>query len=578
MNRGVVDRGARPRGTRLSGWEWLSAASVLTAVAVYVVGDDRVLDTLCYLGVLLAASAAAWVGAERAPEHARLVPRLIALGVSLSALGDVLWEVLDALGYSTDVSIADPAWFSSYVALCAAVWVVLVRSRPGGRADLGYLVDAATIVTVSILVFWQLGVRSVLAQDDLGTTAKLVASAYPVADAVLLALVARALLSPRARGSVGTAFAVGVVLWLLADTGPLLVPYEGAWALAVDSGWMLAPAFLALAAWRSRPGPAQEDDDASSRRWRLALLIAVAPLLVPPALEVVGDLRRDDAPPWALICGTVSLLALAMVRTARLLRSEERHVRELEAARDAALEASCAKSMFVATMSHELRTPLTTLIGTMEMLQETPLDAEQAFLLERMERAGVRLRSLVEDVLDFSVIEAGRLDIAARPFDLHRTLDDLLEVYTPITEGAGLRLEWHRDADVPADVVGDPLRLQQVLGNLLDNAVKFTPSGSVGIRVATLGADPGLETLVLFSVTDTGIGIPADRLAAVFESFTQVDGSPTRPYEGSGLGLTISRRLVQAMGGTLEVRSTPGEGSTFEVTVPLRSSGVVARG
>ncbi|MBS2938404.1 hypothetical protein KDN32_11685 [Nocardioides sp. J2M5] len=568
----VFDRVAVSRG------EAAAALALLVAMVVYAVNDGYWLDRLSYDGVLVGASIAAWVGAERAPRGSRLVPRLIALGVSLTALGDLLWDLLDFLGRPTNVSVADPAWFASYVALCGAVWVVLARSRPGGRPDAGFLVDALTVVVVSVLVFWHLAIGSILAQDGLSTLAKVVWSAYPVLDAVLLAIVARVLLSGRGRRALDPGFALGVGVWLLSDTATLVAHHPAA-LLLIELGWMVAPVLLARAVWRVRleDGPAAEED--VRHRWRVSLLIAIAPLAVPPALEVVAHLDGAGGDPWVLATGSTALLALAFVRTARLMRSEERHVRELVAARDAALDASRAKSMFVATMSHEIRTPLTTLVGAMEMLEEGDLDDEQTFLVDRMRRATTRLRGLVEDVLDFSAIEAGRLELDSRPFDLHRVLDELLDVYRPVADRAGLRLEWHRDADVPSGVVGDALRLQQVLGNLLDNAVKFTPSGSVGLRVATVGTEPTTGgTRVLFSVTDTGVGIPSDRLAAVFESFTQADGSPTRPYEGSGLGLTISRRLVEAMGGAIEVRSAVGTGSTLEVSVALRRSGVAALG
>ncbi len=505
------------------------------------------------------------------------MPRLIALGVSLSAMGDFTWDLLDALGRDTDVFVADPMWMASYVALAAAVWLVIVRSRPDRGRDPAFLVDVLTVVVVSVLLFWRFAVGAILGQEGLGPLAKVVWASYPVLDAVLLALVARAFLSPRARSAVDATFALGVSVWLLSDTGSLVLPYEGVWKVVVDGGWMVAPALMARSAWHAhagaedhvRPGSNLEVLQDRVRGWRASLAIAVVPLLVPPALEVVGDVRHDESHPWALAVGSVCLVALALARTALLMSSEERNVRELVEARDAALEASRAKSMFVATMSHEIRTPLTTLVGTMDMVRETALDDEQRFLLERMGRASSRLRSLVQDVLDFSVIETGRLELGRRPFDLHQVLDDLHEVYQPVADDAGLRLSWHRDASVPQVVVGDAMRLQQVLGNLLDNAVKFTPAGSVALRVATIGAGPGCEPGLLLSVSDTGIGIPADRLEAIFESFTQVDGSSTRPYEGSGLGLTISRRLVEAMGGTLEVTSEAARGTTFEARVPL---------
>lgn len=573
----------RRRAPRLSRGEAVAALALAVAIVVYGVSDTYWVERACYDGTLLCAAVVAWLGAERGPRSGRPVPRLIALGVSLSALGDFSWDLLDALGRDTDVSVADPMWMSSYVALAAAVWLVIVRSRPDRGRDPSFIVDVLTIVLVSVLVFWRFAVGAILGQDGLNALAKVVWSSYPVLDAVLLALVARALMSVRARRAIDGTFALGVSVWLLSDAATLVTPYEGLWQVAIDAGWMIAPVLMARSAWHSHADPDEVTPQGTElevlhervRGWRVSLAIAVVPLLVPPALEVVGDVRHDQSHPWALALGSIFLVALALARTALLMSSEERHVHELMEARDAALEASRAKSLFVATMSHEFRTPLTTLVGSMDMVRDTELDDDQSFLVDRMERASTRLRSLVEDVLDFSVIEAGRLDLAERPFDLHELLDDLRDDYLTVAERVGVGLSWHRDAGVPQQVVGDAMRLQQVLGNLLDNAFKFTSAGSVALRVATVRSALGVPEVV-FSVSDTGIGIPADRIEAIFESFTQVDGSTTRPYEGSGLGLTIARRLAEVMGGTLQVTSEVGRGSTFEVAVPLRPVAVRA--
>ncbi|CAM3738879.1 sensor histidine kinase [Nocardioides zeicaulis] len=574
---GTNDAGARTRAPRPSLGVVAASLALLAAVVGYAVSDTWWVDRVCYDGTLLCAAVLAWVGAERGPRAGRTVPRLVALGISLSALGDFTWDLLDRLGLPTDVTVADPMWMSSYVALAGAVWLVIVRSRSDRGRDPAFVVDVLTVVVVSVLVFWRFAVGAILGQEGLGPLAKVVWASYPVLDAVLLAVVARALLSPRARSALGTTFALGVSVWLLSDTGSLVTSYEGLWRVVIDAGWMVAPVLMARSAWRSHPDPnlgAVGDTgldvlQEKVRGWRASLGIAVVPLLVPSALEVSSDMLHAESHPWALALGSVLLVALALVRTALLMSSEERHVRELVAARDAALEASLAKSLFVATMSHEFRTPLTTLVGSLDMVRDTTLDDDQRFLVERMDRASTRLRALVEDVLDFSAIEAGRLHVDEQPFDLHRMLDDLLDDYRSVADRSGVGLSWHRDAGVPCQVVGDVVRLQQVLGNLLDNAFKFTPSGSIALRVATVRTSPERPEIV-FSVSDTGIGIPADRLEAVFESFTQVDGSTTRPYEGSGLGLTIARRLAEAMGGTLQVTSEPGRGSTFEATLPLR--------
>ena len=388
------------------------ALVVAAAVVVYAVTDsESVVATISYLGVLVGASVGAWIGAARAPREQRLVPRLIATGVSLTALGDVLWSVLDLMGADTDVSIADLPWFASYVLLCAALWIVLGRSRGGGRVDAGFVIDAVTIVVVSVLIFWSVSVNTIVADHSVTPFVRAVWAAYPVADAVLLALVVRVLMSRSARAGIGVSFAVAVCLWLAADIAYLQEP-EGAAAQAMAAAWMVAPVLMARAAWRIRDIPTADASSSSARvGWVAQLLVAVGPLLVPPVLELVADLRGESNH-LELFTGTAAVVTLALVRTTRLIRSEERARRELEQARDAALEASRAKSMFLANMSHEIRTPLTTVLATGEMLEDTPLSDLQLKLLAKMHRAGELLKTLVEGILDFSRIEAGQLVLA----------------------------------------------------------------------------------------------------------------------------------------------------------------------
>ena len=262
--------------------------------------------------------------------------------------------------------------------------------------------------------------------------------------------------------------------------------------------------------------------------------------------------------------------AVALER-ARGVSELETLAEELAVARDAALAASEAKSLFLANMSHEIRTPLTTVLATAELLEDTDLDASQSTFVEKMHRQGALLKSLVEQILDFSRIEAGEVALRATPFDLHAMTGDAADVYGSRTAEAGLGFTWEVDPLVPHVVVGDPGRLFQVLTNLLDNAVKFTHEGRVGLAV---GPDRtrGEVTGVAFVVTDTGIGIPQEHQAGIFDVFSQVDGSATRHYEGTGLGLAICRQLVELMGGTVVVDSEPGVGSTFTVRLPLTAA------
>ncbi|GAB2768275.1 hypothetical protein GCM10027020_21500 [Nocardioides salsibiostraticola] len=246
--------------------------------------------------------------------------------------------------------------------------------------------------------------------------------------------------------------------------------------------------------------------------------------------------------------------------------------KELEAARDAALAASRAKSMFLANMSHEIRTPLTTVLAAAELLQDTSLDQGQANLIDRMHRSGEQLLALVENVLDFSRIEAGHSPLHSSEFDLPILLADIVDAHLPGARERGITLAWSVDPRVPRCVVGDRTRVIQVLNNLLTNALKFTSIGRVDLDV-TIGLDP--DRSVQFSVSDTGIGIDQNHQQSIFEVFSQADGSITRHYAGTGLGLAICKQLTELMGGTITVAGQLGVGSTFTVRLPLPTAETV---
>lgn len=239
---------------------------------------------------------------------------------------------------------------------------------------------------------------------------------------------------------------------------------------------------------------------------------------------------------------------------------------ELEFAMHRALAANLAKSEFLANVSHELRTPMSGVIGMTDLVLESRLNEEQRDHLQTAQRCAYDLLALLNDILDLSKIEAGRMVLDKIAFDVRALADDCVKVQLPVAAGKGVEISCEASACIPPCIVGDPLRIRQVLTNLLANAVKFTERGYVRCRLSAADVSDRMIELSI-EVEDTGPGIAQEMIEAIFDKFTQADGSTSRKYGGTGLGLAITRRLVELHGGSIRVKSEPGKGSRFTATV-----------
>ncbi|MEZ5669858.1 MAG: response regulator [Alphaproteobacteria bacterium] len=312
---------------------------------------------------------------------------------------------------------------------------------------------------------------------------------------------------------------------------------------------------------------------------RQGRIVAVVEVYVDLAEEAAAF--RQEFATFAFRVTGLTALAICVPGVLLILMTRRlgRQNRVLEVERRRALTAEKAKSEFLANMSHEIRTPMNGVIGMAELLSRTQLDKKQEMYTSVIIKSGQALVNVINDILDFSKIDSGQLELDPAPFKPTEAVGDVVTLLSGSAQDKRLEMIIRVQPDLPETVVGDAGRVRQILTNLIGNAIKFTDRGhvlvDVGGKVRQDGSDPVVD--LTFRITDTGIGIPADKIDYVFEKFSQVDGSTTRRHEGTGLGLSICKMLVEMMGGRITATSALGEGSTFAFTLPLRVEGAVER-
>jgi len=314
--------------------------------------------------------------------------------------------------------------------------------------------------------------------------------------------------------------------------------------------------------WKSRLHPDDYD-----RVWNT---IEAYLLARPTRFELEHRLRhKDGSYRWILGRGTAiksdTALSNRMVGINIDVTDQKAAEETLRHAKETAEAVSRAKSQFLANMSHEIRTPMNGVLGMADLLLRCALDHRERYLAESIHRSGTVLLAIINDILDFSKVEAGKLQLEAIPFEVRRTIQEAVDLLGPAAQKKHLKLSWQIDHDIPSYLLGDPIRLRQIVVNLVGNAVKFTEQGSIKVCVALEDQRVDLHGLSV-TVHDTGIGIAPEVQAHIFDAFSQADGSTTRKYGGTGLGLAIVKQLVTLMGGNIKLWSHPGEGSIFRFT------------
>jgi signal transduction histidine kinase len=556
-------------------WSFIAAGAV--AIAIYFLLPANT-QSVYYVVVGFISVSAIYVGTrQNLPRGSRLAWHLFALGLLCQVAGDAIFAVYEVQlnREPPSPSIADAFYLGGYPLLALGVFLVL--RRLGGQTSRAAVLDSVVIFSGVALAQWIFFIDPYNHQHFGTETARLVSMAYPAVDVLLLVAFAQLIVGPGGRTLAYRLLLVSVALWVVADEiyGLNNLTYQGGdW---IDALWLGSYVVWGAAALDpSMARIAEPDRRRLPRLTNTRLTLLAAALLTAPAILLIERISRHRVHSYALGFGGAALSIVVLMRLSGLVRAVERARRSERLARREAeqaqqllayqneqlLELDTLKDEFVSNVSHELRTPLTSISGYVELMLEDERDAEKRSYLEIVDRNAERLLGLVSDLLFSARLQGGRLELDRTEVDLHQLVVQAIESARPRAETAGVELT-ATTATVPI-VSGEAVRLAQLVDNLVSNAIKFTPSGGrVAVRLSSE------EGLVRFEVSDTGIGISEQERERLFERFFRSQNALERQIQGTGLGLYISKAIVEAHGGRIGVDSKAGEGTTFVVELPV---------